>query len=118
MTVNGFDVPNCDTLNDRLDEFIYMSTSRLAETGYYLFVNRSIDCAGGSAYFGVLVASDDVIVYKNVKPDEVLTIPHYVSDLNMCQNAEDGGLCAGLDIAFGSGYACACCLEHGLCCPC
>jgi hypothetical protein len=33
-----------------------------------------------------------------------------------CQNAQDGGLCDGLDIVFGSGYKSDCCKEYGLCC--
>ena len=39
-----------------------------------------------------------------------------VSDYNICQNAQNNGLCAGLDIAYGSGYQAACCNEHALCC--
>ena len=38
------------------------------------------------------------------------------SSLNICQNAETGGLCPGLDILFGTGYQAACCSEHSLCC--
>ena len=38
------------------------------------------------------------------------------SDLTICQNAQDSGLCDGLDIIYGSGYKTACCSEHSLCC--
>ena len=36
---------------------------------------------------------------------------------NYCQNAEDGGLCEGLDTFFGVGYRDECCSEQDLCCP-
>ena len=39
-----------------------------------------------------------------------------ISSLSICQNAEDGGLCGGLDLVFGEGYQVACCSEHSLCC--
>ncbi len=39
-----------------------------------------------------------------------------ISSLSECQNAQDLGLCSGLDIYFGQGYRAACCSEHGLCC--
>lgn len=41
-----------------------------------------------------------------------------ITDESVCQNAEGGGLCDGLDITYGIGYGCACCLEFGYCCPC
>ncbi len=39
-----------------------------------------------------------------------------VSSSAACQNAQDNGLCAGLDIVYGEGYQATCCSEHGLCC--
>jgi len=39
-----------------------------------------------------------------------------VTSFNICQNAETGGLCPGLDVLFGTGYQAACCSEHVLCC--
>lgn len=38
------------------------------------------------------------------------------SDPQICQNADDQGLCAGLDIVFGVGYQASCCNDFGLCC--
>lgn len=35
---------------------------------------------------------------------------------NVCQTAETGGLCDGLDIVYGIGYKVACCSEHTFCC--
>ena len=39
-----------------------------------------------------------------------------VSSSTICQNAQDYGLCVGLDIVYGEGYQATCCSEHGLCC--
>lgn len=38
------------------------------------------------------------------------------SSSNICQNAEDDGLCDVLDIVFGVGFKAACCSEQSLCC--
>ena len=38
------------------------------------------------------------------------------TDINICQNAQNFGLCDGLDIIYGPGYKAACCNEHILCC--
>ena len=38
------------------------------------------------------------------------------SSQNVCQSAEDDGLCGGLDIVYGIGYKAVCCSEHNLCC--
>ncbi|MBS3158556.1 hypothetical protein J4206_04680, partial [Candidatus Woesearchaeota archaeon] len=39
-----------------------------------------------------------------------------ISNQNICQNAQNGDLCGGLDIAYTSGYKNACCKEFKLCC--
>lgn len=39
-----------------------------------------------------------------------------LSSQNVCQNAQDNGLCDGLDIVYGLGYKATCCSEHSLCC--
>lgn len=38
------------------------------------------------------------------------------TDSGICQNAQNNGLCAGLDLAYGEGYRSSCCIEHSLCC--
>lgn len=38
------------------------------------------------------------------------------SDYSICLNANNNGLCDGLDIVYGLGYKAACCSEHTLCC--
>jgi len=44
------------------------------------------------------------------------SLPQSITDLSICQNAQDSGLCSGLDILYGSGYQATCCSEHVLCC--
>jgi len=39
-----------------------------------------------------------------------------ITDISICQIADDAELCDGLDIFPGEGYKYACCVEHGLCC--
>lgn len=39
-----------------------------------------------------------------------------ITSSGICQNAEDEGLCSGLDLVFGQGYRDTCCDEYGLCC--
>jgi len=60
------------------------------------------------------------ILYGKKVQGEIFTVVQSgtitVSDNNICQNAEDAGLCDGLDILFGDGYKDACCSEQSLCC--
>ena len=37
-------------------------------------------------------------------------------DQGICQNAQAGDLCGGLDILFGDGFQAECCSAYGLCC--
>ena len=39
-----------------------------------------------------------------------------ITSSGICQNAEDEGLCSGLDLVFGQGYRDTCCDEYRLCC--
>jgi len=39
-----------------------------------------------------------------------------ISDITICQNAQNDNLCNGLDLTYGRGYRTACCTEHSLCC--
>ena len=38
------------------------------------------------------------------------------TDSTICQNAQNNGLCDGLDLTYGEGYKELCCSEHNLCC--
>jgi membrane protein involved in colicin uptake len=44
------------------------------------------------------------------------TTPEFSTDQTVCQNAQDGSLCDGLDVTYGGGYKTLCCSEHSLCC--
>ena len=47
----------------------------MTEMGYYLYVSgvdASVDCSGGTTDFGILLASDDAVVYDNVDPETIL----------------------------------------------
>ena len=46
-----------------------------------------------------------------------ITEESVIASPGICQNAEDNGLCSGLNLVFGEGYRDACCDEYGLCCP-
>lgn len=39
-----------------------------------------------------------------------------LSDATICQRAQGGALCEGLDVLYGSGYSAACCSEWSVCC--
>lgn len=40
----------------------------------------------------------------------------FSTEQTICQNAQNGNLCDGLDVAYGGGYKALCCSEHSLCC--
>ena len=44
----------------------------MAENGYYLYVEKSVDCIANTTSFGILLASDRMVVYENVNPDDIL----------------------------------------------
>ena len=73
-TVNivGYDIPYCVRLENALNDFIGYSKTRMAEMGYYLYAEKIIDCAGGTTDFGILLASDDMLVYENVDPTTII----------------------------------------------
>jgi len=67
---------DCDSLKTKLDEFIFFSKERMAEKGYYLYAKDakdSVDCGEETATFGILLASERMIVYENVDPEDILT---------------------------------------------
>jgi hypothetical protein len=64
---------DCSNLNEKLDEFAFFSKEKMAEKGYYLYVSKNIDCVQQTATFGVLLASDRMVVYENVDPEDILS---------------------------------------------
>lgn len=98
---------------DQLDRINYslatQNSTITAESknGFYIV---SIPKAVGNVSKGIItINKTGGVIYINSKPLSF-------SDLNVCQNAQNNGLCAGLDIAYGAGYQSACCSEHSLCC--
>ena len=76
--------------------------------------------AGGQKFNGMINVSYTIedklshLVSGNLKAK--IVSGSSVSDQNVCQNAQNNGLCGGLDIVYGDGYQDACCGEHSLCC--
>ncbi|MAG91420.1 hypothetical protein CMO83_01985 [Candidatus Woesearchaeota archaeon] len=68
------------------------------------------------SYYGVDSGSNYISSVQGEILAPVINATITVSDNNICQNAEDNGLCDGLDIVFGLGYKTACCSEYNLCC--
>ena len=124
VSIHGFDQPTCEDLGYRLDEFSYLVGSNMNEIGYYFFANKTVDCPGRVVNFGILLASDRMVIYENVNPDDLIppSCPSCITDRYICENADDDlpdcTLCNGLNIAFGPGYKEACCTEWNFCCPC
>ena len=71
--VNTYGYSDCNNLNEKLDEFMFFSGERMAERGYYLYVESNVNCAQQTATFGVLLASDRMVIYENVNPDDILS---------------------------------------------
>ena len=98
---------------DRLDSINFsLSTQNLtimveSKNAYYAM--RIPKAVGNVTKGDITINKTGGVIYINSKPLSF-------SNSNTCQNAQNNGLCAGLDIAYGSGYQAACCSEHGLCC--
>jgi hypothetical protein len=74
-TVQLVGFSDCSKLETGLDEFIHFSEQRMAKMGYYLFVSKSIDCNSPNPHvdFGILLASDRMVVYENVDPNDIIS---------------------------------------------
>ena len=105
--VRTFTIP--DTL-DRINFSLSTQNSTIvveSKNSYYIMtIPQSI---GNLSKGTNIINKTGGIIYINSK-----TLPF--TDTNICQNAQNNGLCAGLDIAYGAGYQAACCSEHSLCC--
>ena len=106
--VRVFEVPN------RLDASINYSITTLNSTItvqsknalYIVSIPRTL---GNISKGFITINKTGGVIYINSKPS-------FFSNKNACQNAQNNGLCNGLDLAYGSGYKAACCSEHNLCC--
>lgn len=120
-TVSDIGFSDCYELNRALDEYITLSREKMAEKGYFLYMEKTIDCGLGQADYGILFASDSMVLYRNLDPNDVIkgiTIPIFdcLNPENACYLADLYDLCEGLDIVCGSGYETSCCNDYGMCC--
>lgn len=108
--VRVFDIP------DKIDGFNYSLTTLNNHTITVQSKNSlyivSIPKAIGNMSKGYnVINKTGGVIYVNSVPK-----PSSFTDQNICQNAQNNGLCAGLDIVYGAGYQATCCSEHTLCC--
>ena len=103
-----FTIPNKldKNINYTLTTVNYTITVESKNSIYTVSIPNSI---GNISKGTITINKTGGVIYINSKPLSF-------SNFNTCQNAQNNGLCAGLDIAYGSGYQAACCSEHGLCC--
>lgn len=106
--VRVFDVPN---KLENIDYSIFMTNISITVNSSRALYIVAIPNALGNISKGVnkINKTGGVIHINNIKQ-------FIFADFNSCQNAQNGGLCGGLDLAYGAGYQAACCSEHGLCC--
>jgi len=97
----------------------YLSESTILSESYLDF---TITC---SLTKGQKIKTDFIIDYKkgtsgltrSTKGQLITKVPDAnIVDQNVCQNAQDGGLCDWLDFTYGEGYRAGCCTEYTLCC--
>ncbi len=74
---NVVKIYNCSNgeLEKKLEENIVFAKKQVAEMGYYLFINYTIvNCVNDVAdvRFGILLASENMMLYENVNPDDIL----------------------------------------------
>ena len=101
------------TLPDKLDNINYSLITQnftiTVQSKNSLFTVSIPNSVGNISKGAITINKTGGVIYINSKPSSF-------SNINTCQNAQNNGLCAGLDIAYGAGYQAACCNEHGLCC--
>jgi len=103
-----FDVPN---KIDNIDYSILMGNTTITINS-----SKSIYIIAIPSTIGNLTKGTNTInkiggvIYVNNK--QIVTFTSYT----ICQNAENLGLCDGLDLLYGAGYKCSCCIEHFFCC--
>ena len=106
--VRIFDIP--EKLDNGINYSITTQNSTITVQSKNSLYIVSIPNSAGNLSKGIIsINKTGGVIYINSKPSSF-------SNFNTCQNAQNNGLCDGLDIAYGSGYKAACCGEHGLCC--
>ncbi len=73
---------------------------------------------GGKFMGRVLIGYTKGVIYREIPGEITASVSgsSTTSTQSICQGASDGGICNGLDVAYGQGYQAACCSEHTLCC--
>jgi len=66
-------------------------------------------------YFYCILSKNGVVEVNMISSGDV-TIIKIGPYKTYCQNAQDQGLCDGLDITFGADYKMGCCSNYNLCC--
>ncbi|MBI2659509.1 hypothetical protein HYX05_05420 [Candidatus Woesearchaeota archaeon] len=107
--VRVFEIPNSlDNVNYSLTTLKNNTITVESKNAFYIVpIPRAI----GNASKGTnVINKTGGVIYINNK------IISFFADSNICQNAQNLGLCSGLDIIYGIGYQASCCSEHSLCC--
>ena len=106
--VRVFEIPDkLESVNYSLTTQNSTITVKSKNSLYIVSAPRAIGNASKGT--NIINKTGGVIYLSNIKS------PSF-TDFGVCQNAQNNGLCAGLDIAYGTGYQAACCSEHSLCC--
>ena len=106
--VRVFEIPEkLDNVNYTLATLNYTITVKSKNAFYIVSIPRAIGRVGKGT--NTINKTNGVIYITSTQPS-------YFTDFNICQNAQNSGLCAGLDIVYGVGYQATCCSEHILCC--
>lgn len=105
--VRIFQIPDkLDNINYSLTTKNYTITVQSKNSLYIVSIPRAI----GNVSKGInTINKTGGVIYLTNKPSTF-------TNAATCQNAQDNGLCSGLDLVYGRGYQAACCSEHGLCC--
>ena len=105
--VRSFEIPDkLENINYSLTTQNYTITVQSKNSLYIVSIPRAI----GNVSKGMnTINKTGGIIYLTSKPSTF-------TNAAVCQNAQDNGLCSGLDLVYGSGYRASCCSEHGLCC--
>jgi len=107
--VRVFEIPdNLDNINYSLATVKNSTITIKSKNAFYIVsIPRAIGRVGKGT--NTINKTDGVIYITSAHPS-------YFTDFNVCQTAQNNGLCAGLDIVYGTGYQATCCSEHILCC--
>ena len=100
-------------LPDNLDAANYSLTTQnstiTVESRNSLYIVSIPKVVGNISKGNNIINKTGGVIYLN-------SVSSTFTDISICRNAQDNGLCSGLDLVYGDGYQAACCSEHSLCC--